>query len=164
MTSLTSLLKLHPAIVSLLYVALVVVWAFLGAPARSLTPVGAAGVVCGLLAVLLHLGWIYGAYEKAARHCRRPTQRGLFWACVVGFVAVPLLQALNLDTSLIGQIAIICTGLLFIACLWAAADPIARIDEDPLSIGRRIVVFIQLFYFPIGVWFLAPKMQSVVKA
>jgi hypothetical protein len=61
---------------------------------------------------------------------------------------------------------VIIIGLNSLRAIWSSAGALIRFDEDLASAPRRerLGTFILLFYYPIGIWFLYPRIRKMLAA
>jgi hypothetical protein len=93
-------------------------------------------------------------------------ERGLFLSALVWTtiwcVAAPLLTifARPLQWFLFLAPTTLVVGYFFLRALWATVSALAAFECSP----RTFQTFLQVLYFPIGVWFLQPRLQALLSA
>lgn len=136
-------LTLHPAIITAAYVACFF--------AES-TPV--------LLSLeLAAVWWLWSLYCKAASS-RGPWQSAVFAIAAIG-IALAWAGALFPHAA---QPAMFVGIFAFMIANWLAADALVKNEtgKDWLPWWKVLVTFLQVFYLPIGIWFLRGRLQRLL--
>ena len=175
-------LSLHPAAVTVLFVALFVG----GGVAINIYPFGSpTSSLIFSVAMLAILGpvmlWHYSLYRVAsdrnAQGVGHSGRRGfLFLLAIVGlcafFVLFPI-QWTTEPTDLIYRviaaavpISMLVGNLSYFASIWAAANALTRFDErkKATEFQKTLGTFILEVYLPIGIWVIYPRIKRLLAA
>jgi|CXWL01.1.fsa_nt_gi hypothetical protein len=160
------LLSLEPAFLTLGYIAAF----FLGV---GILYLGNSSAATTLLAVLgpsaLLVVWMWSLKQVADAQLspRHPNLRLDLWLLFV--VLVLLLSLVALPSALSGLIlgpAMLMTVFGYVLLVWRSAQALVSFEEAPkaarlhASLGTAILVF----YLPIGIWFLYPRVRVLLRA
>jgi len=123
-----------------------------------------------LIALALHVGWAYSVYDNAARLQSRALGRWVPLAFVAPLAAGAVIvfsQSLASFNSSVRSLLTSGALLVGVACmliaLWAAAKRLVLAEEYSSDrIDKVIGTFLLMFYLPIGVWFLRPRVEKVL--
>ncbi|MES1200872.1 MAG: hypothetical protein ABUS57_05430 [Pseudomonadota bacterium] len=170
-------LALHPAGVTLLFVAL-----FVGCGAAvNYYPFGSAASFFVFSAVMpLLLGpmllWFYSLYRAASdRNAQAVGHSGrrafLFTLVIIGLGAFLILNPLAFTDSSVPPLLkagvpwlMVLGNLSYFASVWAAANALTRFDDHAKSadFSKTLGTFLLALYLPIGIWVLYPRIKRVL--
>lgn len=146
-------LRLPPALLAGVYVAALIASA-------SMAP--ASALAFSSLCLAIQLGWAYWLYSACKADRARPAWtlggRTPFLLTAVGAAMVGATS----DGSPIGALGVLAAASGFLASLWMAGRALVRAEggDDPHA-NRRVVTFLALMYFPIGVWSLHRRAHAL---
>ena len=175
-------LSLHPAVVTILFVALFVG----GGVAMNVYPFGSAmPLLIFSVAMLATLGpvmlWHYSLYRAAsdrnAQNVGHSGRRGfLFLLAMVGLCAFFVLFPIQMSTAPTDPIyrmiaaavpiSMLVGNLSYFASIWAAANALTRFDDRKKSVEfhKTLGTFILEVYLPIGIWVIYPRIIRLLAA
>ncbi len=175
-------LSLHPAIVTILFVALLVG----GGVSMNIYPFGSAtSSLIFSFAMLAILGpvmvWHYSLYRVAsdrnAQSVGHSGRRGfLFLLAIVGLCAFLILFPIQMSTAptdptyrviaAVVPISMLVGNLSYFAAIWAAANALTRFDDRKKSAEfyKTLGTFILEVYLPIGIWAIYPRIKRLLAA
>jgi hypothetical protein len=175
-------LSLHPAVVTILFVALFVG----GGVATNIYPFGSATssliFSVAMLAILAPVMlWHYSLYRVASdRNAQSVGHSGrrafLFLLAIVGLCSFLILFPMLMSTAptepayrLIATavpISMLVGNLSYFASVWAAANALTRFDDRKKSteFHKTLGTFILEFYLPIGIWVIYPRIKRLLAA
>lgn len=175
-------LSLHPAVVTILFVAL-----FIGAGvAINFYPFGSATssliFSVAMLAILAPVMlWHYSLYrvasDRTAQSVGHSDRRGfLFLLAIVGLCAFLVLFPMLMSTAPTAPtyrviattvtISMLVGGLSYFASIWAAANALTRFDDRNISaeFHKTLGTLILELYLPIGIWVMYPRIKRLLAA
>lgn len=182
------LLSLHPAILSITYVALFVLGgALTGAVSNNVVYV-VFGALFSFLVAALAVLWALGLHTAALSTLKRKvdlklgSQAFVFGVAIAGlfalFVVAPIAEFFGYvqiartsgeTTSALSSVITTAFAVVLVsyfAAMWIAADSLVRFEERQSAVpwNRTVGTFLLVFYAPIGVWFLWPRIKRLLSA
>lgn len=98
--------------------------------------------------------------DTAKRHKEERLFRSAgFWA-IVWCVALPFLPRLPLQFFAVAALVSLIVGYLWLRAVWVTASALLSFENS----DNAFWTFVQILYFPIGVWFLQSRLQSLLSA
>lgn len=174
--------SLHPAVVTILFVALFIG----GGVAINVYGFGsAASWLIFSVAMLAILGpvmlWHYSLYRTASdrnvQSVGHSGRRGfLFLLAIVGLCAFLVLFPMQMSTAPTDRtyrviaaavpISMLVGNLSYFASIWAAANALTRFDDRKKSaeFHKTLGTFILELYLPIGIWVIYPRIKRLLAA
>jgi hypothetical protein len=174
--------SLHPLIVTTATVA----WFIGGGVAMNTSVLGGSNwvwIYTATMAVFapLVLLWHYSIYRAASDRSDdfigHKGRRGFWFAlCALGlgsflasfpvFTAIAPGEAYYQALATANSLAMVIGCIAYFIAVWAAANALTRFDErkGKVELHKTLGTFLLEIYFPIGVWFIHPRIKRAVAA